>query len=328
MHDLATLFRQLPFPAAPSPGSLALAGATIGESEHRIAKDQYGRPVLLLHVSSPQPRVSAIHLRNLHVEHGVRCRISLSTGIVDDRFSLIHCQSHAIPVQTCFLDLAELILASLPEAPTPIDVSSGVQRMAALFLAIERPPTRAAQGLWGELFLIAQSSNPTRLAEAWHADGFERFDFATDAIRLDVKTSADRSRAHHFTLHQAYPPQGVTGLVASLFVEPSTGSLSLGDLWQQVRDAVSESDVLRLKIDEVCLQTLGTTWEDARSLAYDARLAAESLRIFDLAHIPKPPRNMPNEVTDVRFCSDLSSVAPVTRDSATDDFMLALFSTD
>src|SRR5687768_9887841 len=104
MPDLAALFRQLPYPAAPSPGTLALSGATIEGSEHRMAKDQQGRPVLLLHVEPPQLRASAIRLRNFQVEHGVRCRISLQTEIIDDRFSLIHCQSHALTIQSCFLD--------------------------------------------------------------------------------------------------------------------------------------------------------------------------------------------------------------------------------
>lgn len=90
MGDVARAFRELPYPAAPSPGSLAFAGATIPDTEHRIAKDHNGRPVLLIRATTRGGRIASIQLRNLRVEHNVRCRIALSSGVIDDRFSMIH----------------------------------------------------------------------------------------------------------------------------------------------------------------------------------------------------------------------------------------------
>jgi hypothetical protein len=198
------------------------------------------------------------------------------------------------------------LLLQLSNEPTSRQLSELFDRIAALFLALERPPTRSVQGLWAELFLISKATNAGFLVESWHNDSVEHHDFAHALHRLEVKSCADRSRTHHFSYEQVYSPNGVRVAIASLFTEKTASGISLGDLWDQVRAQVSESPQLRLKVDEICIQTLGDTWQEARSARFDSSLASQSLAFYDVEDIPRIPSELPLGLSNVRFRSNLS----------------------
>jgi hypothetical protein len=91
-----------------------------------------------------------------------------------------------------------------------------------------------------------------------------------------------------------------------MHVEQSAAGRSLGSLWDAARSAVSADAELRLKIDELCLAALGSSWQEARRLAFDEQLALSSLRLYDVRDIPRVPFQLPEGVSDVRFQSDVA----------------------
>ena len=143
------------------------------------------------------------------------------------------------------------------------------------------------------------------MLQAWHSEAIERYDFSWDSDRLEVKASTNRTRTHHFSYDQVYPPRSVTVVVASLFVQSSPTGRSIKDLWDQLRAVADDSD-LRLKLERICLETLGDTWQHAVSKSYDEQIAEESLAFFDIANVPKVSEDQPSGVSDIRFRSDLS----------------------
>lgn len=306
MGDLFDLYCSLKGPATYSVSSLQFTGVPIPSSSHHLAKDSQGQPVVLFEILESDGRPPSIQLQNLQVEHALRCRIRRPDGgHIDSRFSLVRCQSSTLALQQCFFDLIAVLIQELPPTPTASELSQAIERIAALFLALERPPTRAVQGLWGELFLIANSEQPVFLVEAWHTQASEHYDFAIDNFRLEVKTSADRSRNHHFSYAQVYPPDNVHVVIASMFTERTASGPTLGELWDQTRIEVSSNLQLRLKIDEICIQSLGHTWKEARSIRFDSNLASQSLAFYDVQDIPRIPANLPTGLSEVRFRSDL-----------------------
>jgi putative PD-(D/E)XK family protein DUF4420 len=311
MISLSALFCTLATPAPDEASATVFSGANIAETKHHLGKDSRGRPAILLNVSAAKLRPASTILKNLRVEHGLHCRISTPVGLIDGEFSLLHCQSDSELLQNCFFELSEVLLRSLSAQPDAGEVSRIVERMAALFLAIDRPPTRAVQGLWGELLMICHAQHVIIAVEAWHTDACDHYDFAHGLFRLEVKTSGDRSRNHHFSYEQVYGADDVDVTIASMFVESSAAGRKLGELWDTVRSAVAAEADLRVKVDEICLQTLGATWQDARSLAYDDSLALDSLAYFAANQIPRVPRALPIGVSEVKFRSDLAFGAPL-----------------
>ena len=317
MIDLLNLYDSLSGPAMYSVSDLQFAGAAIPNSQHHIAKDTEGKPVVLFNVKQSNVRPPSILLRNLQVDHELRCRIRLLDGTQSvNTYSIVRCLSTAEPLQRTFFDLISVLLHQLTDQPTSRDLGETFDRACALFLALERPASRSVQGLWGELFLITRSRNASLLVESWHADAAEHYDFAHEHHRLEVKTCSDRSRIHHFSYEQVYPPSGVEVAIASMFAEKTAAGASLGELWDQARNLVSNNSSLRLKIDQVCIQSLGDSWEGARTVRFDSTLAAQSLAFYDIEDIPRIATPLPVGISTVRFCSNLSVSKTLESNSA------------
>lgn len=307
MPKLSSLFHSLTTPPSETKSTLVFSGSAIPNYPHHLAKDSQGRPTILFGAISSNVRPPSVALHNLRIDHGARCHIRLSDGKwLDGNFSVVQCLSGNQTLQECFLDLMTALSEVLPQRPSAQDVAQNLENVAVLFQALERPPSRSIQGLWGELFLIVNSVEPSFVAECWHSEAAERYDFGVEFYRLEVKTSSDGCRKHYFSFEQVYPPTDLRVAIASIFTEKATPGVSLGQMWDKAREAVGSSLPLRLKIDEVCIQSLGDAWEDARSVAFDPNLAIQSLAFYDVRDIPRVLPNNPNGVSDIRFGSDLS----------------------
>ena len=312
MYDLIVRFDALAVPS--TDGDLSVfSGAEFGADGHaHIAKDGLARPAVLLDFQPEDTsgRPAPIALENLRVEYCVSCRIShASNKELEARFILVHCLSGERALHEYFLRTMEVLLRSLPPGTSALHVSRALESIVELFSAIRKPPSRPVRGLWGELFLIAASSDPLTLLDAWHSEPAGHFDFCSGDQRLEVKSSAERSRRHHFSFEQAYPPMGTAAFVASVFVERVGVGVSLGELWDRARDLAGDDADLRMKVERICMGTLGSSWQEAREECYDQQLAKESLAFFDVEAMPRIPESLPAGVSEVRFRSDLSTTA-------------------
>ena len=190
--------------------------------QHRLGKDAQGRPLLLISVlEAPSQRQPApIILEHLTVMYNQNCRLSRSNGTLEEgRFTVVYCTGEDATLQAYFLRVASAILISLKKRPTQSDIAHAMNRLIELFRSMAKPPRKSVQGLWAELFLIAQSEQPAILVKAWHTLPEDRYDFAMDDQRIEVKSFSGSIRQHHFSLEQLHPPGGVKTLVASVFVE-------------------------------------------------------------------------------------------------------------
>lgn len=320
MNELLAAFRHLPVPASATSGPAAFSGALVqGLSGVHVAKDHLARPAVLVRIDNAGSglRPPSISLENLRVEHELDCRIAISASdqTLVGKFSLIHCLTLDDALQEYFLDTMQIILHSLPPNVTAASVSDAVGALASLFAAAQHPPSRPVQGLWSELFVISQSRDPQLLLGSWHCNPAERFDFNLGFQRVEIKCSGDRTRRHHFSHEQAHPPAGVVALVCSMFVEHAASGTSLGELWDCCRRLAGDNAQLRLKIDQLCLESLGNSWLQARAKSYDHELATQSLLFFDMAEIPKISADLPLGVSEVRFRSDLNLVSSLRADA-------------
>ena len=211
-------------------------------------------------------------------------------------------------VQACFLRTIGGALAGLEQRVEAKDLVDLVDRLVVLFRLLAKPRERAIHGLWAELFVILSASDPAMMIDAWHSQSMERFDFGLGGERLEVKSSSVRSREHMFSFEQVYPPSGASVLVASVYVEEQTNGRSLGNLWDRVVDAAPSSEA-RLKVEKVCIQTLGQLGV-GREFSADWNLAVESLAFYQVSDIPRPSADCPAGVSQLRFRSDLSLADP------------------
>ena len=88
MSKLSELFAELSPVDDPNESNF-FAGKPIADSNHHLAKDVQGRPVILIRVITSGVKAPGLQLQNLHVNHDIRCRISTASNEAID-LSLIH----------------------------------------------------------------------------------------------------------------------------------------------------------------------------------------------------------------------------------------------
>ena len=308
MHDLVDLFDSLGRPARDGEG-LVFIGAAIPGSPHRIAKSEDGQPAILLategrgHLGTPP-----FALEHLHIKHGTRCRVQIEAEAPaqESTFSIVQCVRGDRALQLHFLRAVGAALLALGPVPTNEQLSESLNALVALFRAMSNLPRKSVQGLWGELFVIAEALEPPELVRRWHTSSGELFDFAAGPARLEVKTAADPIRQHYFRLEQLQRAD-VEIAVASLLVSPSGAGTSAHDLLTEIYSVLREPD-LALHVERVVADTLGAQWTTAFSGRFDRELARASLAFFRASDVPAPRCTVPSTVTDIRFRSDLTNV--------------------
>ncbi|HUU26884.1 MAG TPA: PD-(D/E)XK motif protein [archaeon] len=323
MSDLLELFTKINKIASDGKDIMSFSAMAVpGFKDRHLGRDANDSPVILLKTEMPKKIPANYALENLRVEYCAECRIIDSKGNESRGvFTIICCLSDDDGLKAYFLRVMDSIINALPSDIKNEDISYAIDRLAALFLALKKPRSKPVRGLWAELFLINSAKNPYQMLEAWHNDLSEHFDFSQRASRIEVKSTGDRIRDHYFSLEQVYPAAGVSVVIASLFVEECTNGCSLSELWDKARQAAKNNLDLRLKVDKICVETLGSDWEQARSLSYDMRLAKQSLKFYRVEDIPKVSDNLPSGVSEVRFRSDLSGVTALDIDSSSNGYI-------
>lgn len=278
---------------------------------HRLGKDAFGKPLLLISILdvSNQRQPDPIELEHLTVLYNMNCRVSRSDNtIIEEQFTVVRCTGEDTALQTYFLRVASTIIISLPNQPTQTDISHAVNQLIELFRAMGDVSLKSVRGLWAELFLISQASHPITLANAWHTIPEDRYDFAIDNQRIEVKSFSGDNRLHHFSLEQLHPPEDVIAIVASICVESSQIGHSVADLREIIQSRLGTNLDSHLHIDRIIARTLGSTWRQASEVNFDERLAEESLTYYETSSIPSVNPNLPSGVSEVRFRSDLSDI--------------------
>lgn len=277
-------------------------------SRYRVGCDSQGNPVILIETTDTVGSESLPDFvgRHLRIGHGVGC--SVSEGGVEvgrGRFSMMACIDADYRLRSRFFDAAETVIRSLGETPTAQELRQVSAGLIELFKLASQPPRGTIQGLWAELWVIAEAREPEVLLHAWHVETTDAYDFNNGSQRIEVKSTSQRTRRHHFAHRQLHPPEGSQAVVASVFVESSGGGTTISALVERIRRRVPNIQA-RSRLDYVVASTLGTDWRTGAEAAFDSELASESLLYYMVESIPSLPSDVPTGVSDLRYISDLS----------------------
>ena len=311
MLDLIELFRFFDSTTITNDDDRFAALPIPGYTTHRLSKDALGRPLLLLSTFKvrSQNQQTPVTLENLTVQYNLNCRVSRPDGTSEEGiFTVVHCTGEDLTLQDYFLKVMSTIVIFLGEQPTQSDIVHSINQLIELFRAITEPPRKSVRGLWAELFLISKAYQPAVLVDAWHTLPEDRYDFAMDDQRIEVKSFSGDIRSHHFSLEQLHPPGSVKVLVSSVSVENSQAGVSITDLREKIQTRLGSNLDSLLHIDKVIALTLGDAWQRVSDTRFDERLAEESLSFYETSNIPSVNSNLPFGVSAVHFRSDLTEI--------------------
>lgn len=310
--ELASLLATIDVPARAPEGSVQYHVKPVpGFARHYFGRTSSGAPCLLLGANDSSLK-APIRLAAIEVSFAVPCTID----VADDQrrtetLTAIICNAADHVVRSYFVHVCETIIRIVGKSPSLEQVVDAVRRLVDLFQRLSGPQRRSVIGLFGELYVIHAAHSPASAVKAWRSTVDDRFDFSIDDVRLEVKATSTRRRAHEFSLEQCTPPPDTNGILISLFVEASGGGTSLLDLIKRIEGLLGGDADLILKFQETVAEGLGESASAALSMRFDESFARSSLQVYELSSIPAIRQQVPIEVSQVRFRSDLSRTSPI-----------------
>lgn len=288
-------------------------------TSHKFGYDSNGFPKFFVRTDTSSQDMPNIIRELLSVEFDVFCKyIDEEGNSSNGHFSIITLRDKDDYLCKYFVDIFTLILSKLSPKPAKLALSIEIERVISIFSALQEPPKKTLQGLWAELLVIESSHNPDTMVEAWHSDTFSKYDFSLGTDKLEVKSASGEERVHSFSLDQLNPSPNSRLLIASVFVRESGASstgLSVKDLYDRICRRI-DSVEKRIRLYEIIAKTLGNSLSKCGQNHFDYTSATDSLRFYNHKDIPAIDRaNVPDNVTCVKFMSNLSYINAVAKDN-------------
>ncbi len=277
---------------------------------HKIGISQNEYPMFFIKCGDSE-NVKSIdcNLEFISVQFNRSCQLQINKKKVEKGvYTIISLKTDSIDLQEYFLDVVYLVIKKLPQSPNLKELKVEVEKLINLFSKFSQPPIKTIQGLWAELIVIEQSNNPDYLIQAWHSSSTDKFDFNDGIDKVEVKSTSKSKRIHNFSIEQLNPNKNSSLIIASVFtVETGIGESIFG-LVNSIENKLKDQK-LSFRINEIIAQTLGKDFEKAFDIFYDYQLAIDSIAYYDILNVPSiNPNNIPKEVNNVRFDSDLTDL--------------------
>lgn len=282
----------------------------------RIAIDFEGNALLLLSVTK---RIKDLSLKNfrlkyLQLEQNLECKIYENDSINFQTFTVVTFRSNDRNLQNYFLRISETLVKTIGQNPTQQQVIDSLKKFVEVFKALSDSPTTTINGLWSELFLIENSSNPTALINYWHNLPEEKFDFNAGIERIEVKSSSNFERKHIFSAEQLNPPVNTQVIIASVFLKQHNSGINILQLIEKISERVGfDYDTIE-KLNSIVCRTLGNSLEQSIGIKFDYEIAKQSLQFYKHQNIDKIEKiHIANNITEVKYKSDLTGIEPVEK---------------
>lgn len=280
----------------------------------RIAIDFEGNAVLLLSVSK---RIKDLSLKNfrlkyLQLEQNLECRIYENDSFKLQTFTVVTFRCSDRNLQEYFLRISETLVSTIGQKPTQQQVIDSLKKFVEVFKTLTDSPTNTINGLWAELFLIENSSNPKSVINYWHNLPEEKFDFNAGLESIEVKSSSNFERKHIFSAEQLNPPSDSQVLIASIFLKQHNSGMNIQQLLESISKKVNYDFETADKLNSIVFRTLGSSLEHSIGIKFDYVIALQSLQFYRHQDIDKIEEiHIGNNVSEVKYKSDLTKISPV-----------------
>ena len=287
---------------------------------HKLGRSPEGFPKFFVRTCNAGSAVQNIIREILSVEYSMSCKLIDHQGNSEDNvFSIITLRSPEESLQSYFIDIFSMMLQRLPQYPANRELSVEVENLITIFNALKNPPKKKIQGLWAELLVIEQSTQPETLINAWHSSPSAKYDFTLGRDKIEVKSTSSEERIHSFSFDQLHPSANSRLLIASTIVRESGQSptgLSVKDLYDRIRQRVTALDS-QLRLYTIIADTIGTDLPRLESVFFDYTTAVDYLEFYDYKTVPSiPDENIPAVVTNITFSSNLNGLLDVRKEES------------
>jgi hypothetical protein len=280
---------------------------------HKIGISKIEQPMFFIKCAdSANIKSLDSNLEFISVQFNRKCFLKTSENeITEDFYSIISLKTDSFDLQKYFLEIAYLFIKRLSDKPSLKDLKIEVDTLINLFSKFSNPPIKTIQGLWAELLIVEQSSNPDYLIRSWHISKSDKFDFNDGSDKLEIKSTSKSRRIHNFSIEQLNPNENSNLIIASIFtIETGVGKNIFG-LVESIEAKIKDKE-LCFRVNEIIVQTLGKDFEKSYDVFYDYQLAVDSIKYYYSEVVPTiNSQDIPSKLSNIRFDCDISDIPDV-----------------
>lgn len=280
---------------------------------HKLGIGNEGYPMFFIK-SSITGSVPNINLEFITVQFNELCKLKKSPDqktIKENYYTVVSLKTDQTDYVEYFLDVVCIVLQKIGDAPSQQDLMLEMQKLVELFRRFSAPPMKTMQGLWAELFVIEQSSNPEYLVKSWHRTASDVFDFNDGIDKIEVKSTSKVNRVHKFSHNQLNPNEGSNVIIASICIQQSGIGKTIFDMKEAIDSRINSIELRFLLVDMIS-KTLGADFEKANECTFDYTLACDTYQVYNCKDIPSIANDViPAEISNIHYDSDLSGISPI-----------------
>jgi len=289
---------------------------------HKIGVSNEGFPMFFIATKKQSSTSIAINLKLIQVEFQKDCELLLKSGAKENGvYSIVTLKSDNDDLSRYFIGNLLHILSLLGQNPTYTQIKTELNNLSNLFQNLTKSPKKTIQGLWAELLIIEQSKDPSYLINCWHQKKSDLYDFNNGFDKLEVKSTIKSKRVHKFSLNQLQVIKDSLILVGSVFTIETDKGINAETLIEKIQERLNNPEEVS-KLQNVIADTMGTQIERIYDTFFDYTHAKNSIKLFNVIDVPKIlDDSVPQEISNVKFNSDLSGVRELTDNDFDSDLL-------
>lgn len=273
---------------------------------HKIGISEEGYPVFFIE-SSLMGDIPSINLNMINIQYTQNCNLKINDYSIHSCYTIVRLKSVDPDLIRYYVDIMTLILTKIGDTPKQSHLVNELKTLVNLFRLLSNAPINSVQGLWAELFVILQSSNPSYLIKSWHVSVNDVYDFNDGFNKIEVKSTTKKQRVHHFSNEQLTPNKNSLLAVCSVMMSNTGQGKTVFDLKDSIEEKLDIDD--RLRLNELIIKTLGCDFEKAIETFFDYQKALDSYKIYNGSDIPKIDiQTLPDVISNLHYDCDLSDV--------------------
>ena len=294
---------------------------------HKIGLSNDGNPIFFIKFHNSD-LISQIdyNLELISIRFNCNCNLKQEDDFeYKDTFTIIQLNSENEIIVDYFSNIILLVIARIGNYPSLNTFKKELNLLIELFGKLNSPSTKAIQGLWGELFVIEQSTDPIYLIKSWHVNTTDTFDFNDGIDKLEVKSTINSKREHIISNAQLFPSSNSILIICSILLLESGQGTTIFDLIDKIVARLNNDLESINKLHKVVFSTLGNDIEKSAELCFDYNYAKDNILYFDHHVIPKIyPQYVPTEISDIKYKCNFSNLTVINQNLFTSGLLNSL----
>jgi hypothetical protein len=293
-------------------------GTRIINNHYIIAMDQEERPNFIV---LTEELINDSHSTDyLDLNMGKECSLLVDNERIFSRCHILSCNTNDEDLCNIFLKMIYTFCLQNEELNhrNIQDIFSNLIRLFQVSPSNEL--TKERQGLWSELFVIRHFiyKYDINLIPYWRSETTSKYDFSSDSIKFEVKSSTKPVRVHTFSHKQLFRPDNIQIVVASLLLLIDDSGLALRKIVDDLFP-IFNKDIKYLTTLQKSLMRAGIfNISNYNETCFDESFAVTNLRFYSKDNIPRYAMPEPEGISNTRYDVDLTNVITYSESNVCD----------